>query len=108
MIKINLKNIGKAIEPVLEVAACSLLILASYKYAEGTNMAIGNSDTTAGYDKAVKAIMDSGMYSHDKKEAVSVLNTNGTAEFYKAIVYIAQSGMYSHEKLESIKSLSNK
>jgi hypothetical protein len=106
MMKLDLKTIGKVVEPVLEIAACSFLVWASYKYV-GDTTAIDN-DLSAGYDDAVKAIMDSDMYSHDKQSAVSALKLHGTAEFYKAIVYITNSGMYSHEKVESIKRLCEK
>lgn len=92
---------------VWDVASYGLMLAATYKVAD--YISGGNYSAPAGYDDAVGAIMNSGMFSHDKREAVSALKRYGTQEFYKAIVHIAEdSSMYSHDKVEMIKTLSSK
>lgn len=58
------------------------------------------------YDDAVRAILDSSMYSDAKKKSVALLKHDGDAEYYRAVVYITKSSMYTDAKVELIESLS--
>lgn len=104
---LNLERIGKFAGQVCELVAYGVLIAASQKVAE--YVTIENSDSNAGYDDAVEAIMDSSMFSHDKREAVAALSRYGDAKFYRAIVHIAKdSSMFSHDKADMIRDLCKK
>ena len=92
---------------VLDVASYGIMLAASYKFAD--YIAGVNDSSSATYDDAVGAIMNSSMFSHDKRDAVSALKRYGTHEFYKAIIHVAKdSSMFSHDKVEMIKTLSEK
>ena len=92
---------------VWDVASYGLMLAASYKLAD--YVAGGDGSKLATYDDAVKAIMDSSMFSHDKADAVAVLSRYESSTFYKAIVHVAKdSSMFSHDKVEMIKTLSEK
>ena len=102
--KINWKPVKDFAELVGGAVSYVLLIAAYRKCMD--NMLVSNS-TPARYDDAVKAIMDSGMFSHDKADAVEALKRYGTTEFYKAIIHIAEDdSMFSHDKSDMIKALS--
>lgn len=58
------------------------------------------------YDDAVKVVVSSGMYSHDKTSIIEVLKRDGDSAYYGTVIAIAKSGMYSHEKVDSIKNIS--
>lgn len=59
----------------------------------------------AGYDDAVRAIMNSGMWSTDKSKAVTLLKEDKSSEFYKAVIDIVRSSMWSEDKLKTIQSM---
>lgn len=105
MRKINWKPIGDFVGQVCEVALYGVAIAASCKV--GKFITTGLDDPIASYSDAVGAIMDSGMFSHDKSEAVEVLSRYESSEYYGAIVRIAKdSSMFSHDKVKMIKHLS--
>lgn len=58
-----------------------------------------------GYDDAVKAILDSSMFSSQKQEAITVLRIGESSEFYKAVIRIARSSMLSYDRLETIRNM---
>lgn len=105
MRKIDWKPIGEFVGQVCEAALYGLVIATSYKV--GKRITNGLNSTSAGYNDAVEAIMDSDMFSHDKREAVEALSRYENAEFYRAIVRVAKdSGMFSYDKVKMIKNLS--
>lgn len=105
--KINWKPV-KDFAEVVGGAVSYVLIIAAYRRLM-ENIYYSPNSETAHYDDAVKAIMDSGMFSHDKADAVAVLKRYGTTEFYRAIVHIAEDdSMFSHDKVSMIKALSEK
>lgn len=105
MKKINWKPIGDFVGQACEVALYGVALLASYKV--GDYIVNGGESTIAGYKDAVGAIMDSGMFSHDKSEAVEALKRHESGDYYGAIVRIAKdSSMFSHDKVKMIKRLS--
>lgn len=61
-----------------------------------------------GYDDAVKAILDSKLYSSDKQEAISMLKMDESTEYYKAVITVVRSTMYSSDKLEVIQDMNRK
>lgn len=105
MKRINLNSIGKFVENAYGAVYYGLLLTATYKTLG--KMVKGYIDeSNVGYDDAVKAIMSSSMFSHDKSEAVSALSPYKNESFYKAIVHIAKdSSMFSHDKVKMIKNL---
>lgn len=106
MKKINWKSIGGFAGQVCEIALYGVALIASYKVGDYI-INDGLESATASYSDAVGAIMDSGMFSHDKRDAVEALSRYESAEYYEAIVRIAKdSGMFSHDKVKMIKHLS--
>ena len=105
--KINWKPV-KDFAELVGGAVSYVLIVATYRKLMD-NVFYSPNSVTAHYDDAVKAIMDSGMFSHDKADAVAGLKRYGTTEFYRAIVHIAEDdSMFSHDKVNMIKALSEK
>ena len=87
------------------VAGYGLLVLASRKVADYT--VDDCVSAFAGYDDAIGAIMKSGMYSGDIRDAVAALKRNEDHEYYRAIIHVAKdSRLYSHDKVDLIKGLS--
>ena len=105
MRNINWNSIGNFAGKVCDMVACGLLVVASRKMVD---CAVDDYVSAfAGYDDAVSAIMKSGMYSHDKCEAVAILKRKEDREYYKAIIHVAQdSRLYSHDKVKLITGLS--
>lgn len=58
-----------------------------------------------GYDDAVRAIMNSGMWSSDKSKAVTLLREDCSSEFYKAVIDIVRSSMWSEDKFKTIQNM---
>ena len=103
--RINWKTVKNLAEMVGGAVSYVLLVATYRKIME--DMLYNPNSVSAHYDDAVKAIMDSGMYSHDKADAVAALKRYGTTEFYRAIVHIAEDdNMFSHDKANMIKALS--
>lgn len=103
MRKIDWKSVKGIAEVACGFAVYGLVLMASNKVAD---YVIDGGVSLIGYDGAVEAIMNSGMYSHDKCEVVKTLPRDEDAEFYKAIIHIAKdSRLYSHDKVKMIKSL---
>lgn len=57
------------------------------------------------YDDAVKAILNSNMWSEDKTTAISALKRGKDSAFYSAIIEVAKSSMFSADKLKTILSI---
>lgn len=107
MRKIDWKSVGDFAGGLCEFVASTLLVAASYKVVDRTFD--GFNSSIAKYDTAIKAIMNSGMYSHDKSKAANMIKRGEDTEYYKAIIHVAQdSRLYSHDKVELIEGLSEK
>lgn len=61
-----------------------------------------------GYGDAVKAILESNMYSSGMEEAISLLEKGRDSEYYKAVIRVVGSNTYSSAKLRMIKEISGK
>lgn len=104
MKKIDWKPIGEFAGQAGEIVLYGLALAASWKVSEYVT---GHGNKTARYSDAVGAIMNSGMFSHDKREAVEALDRYESTEYYKAVVQVAKdSSMFSHDKVKMIKHLS--
>jgi len=105
MKKINWESVKGVAELIGGFVCYGLVIVASQTIVDkATEKTVS---PIAGYDDAVGAIMKSGMYSHDKANAIESLKQNGNPEFYRAIIHIAKDdSMYSHNKVDMIKRLS--
>ena len=103
--KINWKPVKDFAELVGGAVTYVLMVAASRKIME---YVIVNPDSEiVYYDDAVNAIMKSGMYSHDKADAIAALKRTGNTSFYRAIIHVAKDdSMYSHDKVSMIKALS--
>lgn len=110
--KVNFEVVKKALCTVGEYAkagcAIAVPIVVATLCEKGANRAISKIQYggKVGYDDAVKAILDSSMYSDAKKKAVSLLKKDGDVEYYRAVAYITQTAMYSDAKVELIADLS--
>lgn len=99
-----LGKIGNGIVEGCKVAFCVGLLALPYLSTSNTKTTTYSSKV--GYDDAVKAIVSSGMYSHDKADLIEVLKKNADSAYYSAVISIVKSGMYSHEKVDTITSIS--
>ena len=61
-----------------------------------------------GYGDAVKAILESDLYSSAMEEAISILEKDKDQEYYKAIIRVVDSNTYSSAKLRMIKEIGGK
>lgn len=108
MKKIDWKNVGKQVGD-FAVSVFGLALIGGFSLASRkSNVYVTKNycSTTASYSKAVKAIMESDMYDHYKRTAITMLEHDGDADYYEAVISIVNSDMYDHYKVESIKSLS--
>lgn len=98
-------KIGHGIAEGCKVALCVGLISLPYLSASSTTRRTTTYEIVD-YGDAVKAVVSSGMYSHDKSKVVGLLKRNADSAYYSAVIAIVKSGMYSHEKIEAIESIS--
>lgn len=107
MRKVNLKPVLEFAKDICGIVACGAGILALSKLNEKM-LETPSSVTVARYSDAVNAIMESDMFSSDKRRAVSVLKRDGDTEFYKAIIAVAKDdSMFSCDQVHMIEHLSN-
>ena len=92
IVKRNMKYIGPLAVAALYNDSTITKIVDDIRYS-------GN----VGYDDAIKAIMESKMYSSDKCDAVSVVKVGEKSEYYKAIIRVVRSKGYSSDKITMIK-----
>lgn len=85
----------KFVIPILEIVLFS-------KSAKDTIDDLRLSCGSVGYDDAVKAISNSGMYSGDKTKVILALKRNEETDFYRAIINTVRSSMYSSDKVKII------
>lgn len=103
--KINWKPVKDFAEVVGGAVTYVVMIAAYRKFME--HLTVDYNSGIAGYGDAVDAIMKSGMFSHDKADAVAALKRTGNSEFYKAMIHIAEDdSMFSRDKVNMIKELS--
>lgn len=60
----------------------------------------------AGYSTAAKAIVESDMLDHYKRDTMKILKRCGDSEYYKAVISIVNSDMADHYIRDIIGSLS--
>ena len=99
-----LTKVGNGVVEGLKFVLGVGLIALPYLSMSSTNRT--TSYGRVGYDDAVKAVVSSSMYSHDKTEVLEVLKQNADSEYYNAVISIVGSNMYSHEKASTIKRIS--
>lgn len=61
--------------------------------------------STANYDSAVSAIMNSDMFDGRKVQAIELLEKNQPETYYKAVISIITSNMFDGRKVEAIEKL---
>ena len=103
---IDLKEAGKYVKFACRLALCGF-VLTSVCKTKADSLGI-NDCTPAVYSGAVKAIMNSDMWSTDKERAIAVLKRDESAEYYSAIISIVTGrNMWSTDKIKLIEKLSN-
>lgn len=60
-----------------------------------------------GYSDAVRAIMESDMFSSSKDEMIGLLKKDQNMEYYKSIIQVARSDMFSSNKVNIIKKFNS-
>lgn len=60
------------------------------------------------YSDVVKAVMDSTMWSEDKKKMINIIQTGRGTDYYESVMSVVNSTMWSNDKYELVKSLSDK
>lgn len=100
-IKKGLFTLGRIAQTGCKVVCFGVLTALSYLSATDVVKVVRYSGVV-GYGDAVSAIMESSMWSEDKKKAVAVLKQNQHSDFYKAIIHVAQSSMWSEDKVKTI------
>lgn len=96
-----LKTVGIVVKGVLKVVGAititGIALAKAYEERYHTN-----------YNDAVRAIMNSSMWSTDKAKAISVLDSNAKPEFYLSIIRVVESSMWSSDKLNVILEMCEK
>lgn len=100
----NVENVKKGLRNVVSIAAPIFATVMLTDVAKRITSVVGYNGVT-GYSDAVKAIMDSNMFSGDKEEAVSVLKRGENSDYYKAVIHIMESRMFSDDKLDLIRKM---
>jgi len=109
MKKIDWKSVGKFAKDACQVAVggiavCLPFILNAYRATTTRRYEVPNYWVT--YSDAVRAIMDSDMFSSQKIEAVELLKRDSTSDYYKAVICVVNSDMFTSQKIETIEKLS--
>lgn len=105
-----MKNVN--VEPIVKFAkVAGRVLLAATAMCVANKFNEGASELcdimTAKYSNAVNAIMDSPMFSSDKRNAISALKRDGDAEYYRAVIRIANDGeLFGSDKVRMIEELS--
>lgn len=106
-LNINWEPIGKFAKTAFEVVVYGALAAASIKYGESITKNYGINAVTT-YGDAVEAIMDSGMLSSYKTEAIALLKRDGTTDYYRSVIRVIEDdSMLSSYKIDMVKTLSN-
>ena len=105
MSKLNLKPIGKIAIGVGKIVGYGLLM--GLPLVRVTHTTTTSFIGTASYADAVYAIMESDMWSTDKRRAVSRLERDEDSDYYAAVVSIANSDCWSTDKLRMISDLND-
>lgn len=58
-----------------------------------------------GYNDAVKAVLDSSMFSSDMTAAITAIKTGCDTEQYKAVIHIVNGSAFSSDKVKMIKKV---
>lgn len=105
MSKIDLKTVGKHVIKACELVLCGLVVTKAVESNE--QVSVSNNFLPVTYGDAVKAIMDSDMWSHDKEYAIAALKRYETTDYYSAIVNIVSgTDAWSHDKVKMVQNLS--
>ena len=97
-------NVKQAVKVICKIAAYGTLVM--LPRVLNVEIVSGNHDyESVGYHDAVRAILESGMFASDKREAISVMKRNGGEEYYKSVISIIKTGMFSGDKIEMIRML---
>lgn len=105
--KVNLevvkKGLSTAMEYIKPVGAIVIPVVVISVADKGVNRIMNKIRYgNVGYDDAVRAILNSGMFSDAKQRAIAALKTDGDSEYYRAVIYVVESSMFSDAKVETI------
>jgi tRNA A37 N6-isopentenylltransferase MiaA len=107
MKKLNKENIGEIVaRGLIFVVGGTIALIASFADSMSTD---GSTSASTGYDGAVDAIVNSNMWSADRKEAIAAMDRHANIEMYNAVIRVAQNDqMWSADKLNTIKCIFGK
>lgn len=106
MKKLTFERIGNCVMTVCGLVIAGAIAAANVAAADDL---IGYNGAYAGYGDAVNAIMNSDMWSSDKRSAIAAMDKNANKEIYKAVIAIATNdSMWSSDKVNAIYALFGK
>ena len=111
---LNNEIVKKGLNKTLEVVKTGVSIAAPFMITAALNGTTNRVQDKVrfcgdvGYGDAVRAILESGMYSSSMEEALALLQKGKDQEYYKSIIRVVESGTYSSTKMEMIKTINSK
>ena len=106
MKKLNMERIGDCVMTICGIAVAGVILAANVATAGDSS---GHNGAYTGYGDAVNAIMNSDMWSSDKRSAIAAMDKNANKEIYKAVIAIATNdSMWSSDKVNAIYALFGK
>jgi hypothetical protein len=96
----GLKTVGSVAKGAFEIF--STIVVAGLLVAKAT----GNKPIVT-YNDAMKAVMNSSLWSEDKVKVIDVLKPNYKPELYEAVVGVLESSLWGEDKVDVIVKMCN-
>lgn len=103
-IHITKEAVGRFAKTGCKVVGYGLATVASYVSMKDI-ADVKNYFGKVNYSDAVRAIMNSSMYSSDKNRMIEVLRRDGNTEYYRTVISVVNSTMFSSDKIKTITTL---
>lgn len=102
----NMERIGNCVMTICGLVVAGAIVAVNVATADDIGV---HNGAYAGYGDAVNAIMNSNMWSSDKRSAIAAMDKNANKEIYKAVIAIAtDDSMWSSDKVNAIYALFGK
>lgn len=98
--KDGLKTVGTVAKGAFEIV--STILVAGLLVAKAS----GNKPIVT-YNDAMKAVMNSSLWSEDKVKVIDVLKPNYKPELYQAVVEVLESSLWGEDKVDVIVKMCN-
>lgn len=111
---LNNEIVKKGLHKTLEVVKTGVSIAAPFMITaalNGTTKRVQDKVRfcgDVGYDDAVRAILESDMFSSSMDEALKLLQKGKDQEYYKSVIRVVESDTYSSTKMTMIKTINEK